>query len=202
MAVRLLAWDAPNMDMTLTKLLDGRPQPSQRPDLTVLHRWFVEGAGAGDHSEAAVFVNVPEHLADRMTGWVLYLCQTGFRVFAKPKIGPSDIDDEMAAYLTERPPSDVAEVVIASHDARAFLDVAERLAAAGVKVNVLGFREFAGQFVQSDAVRFVDAATVDDLFADLPQRVSLSDLPPEGRWFEPTAPVTTHVEPVDVDVSA
>ena len=80
--IRLLAWDAPNMDMVLANLLNGKPTPAQRPDLGDLQQWFRHRCQPDEECEAAVFVNVPEHLADRLTTWALWLTQTGYRVFA------------------------------------------------------------------------------------------------------------------------
>jgi len=195
--IRLLAWDAPNMDMVLANLLNGKPTPAQRPDLGDLQQWFRHRCQPDEECEAAVFVNVPEHLADRLTSLVLWLTQTGYRVFAKPKAGGSDIDDDIVDYITSRPPHDVAEIVLASHDARAFLTVAEELANAGIGVVVLGFREFAGRLATSEKLDFVDVSDVPNLFKDLPPRVRFDDLPAEGRWLEPTAGLTeTEVEPL------
>jgi uncharacterized protein len=195
--IRVLAWDAPNMDMVLTNLLKDKPTPDQRPDLADLQQWFRGRCQPDEECEAAVFVNVPAHLADRLTTWALWLTQTGYRVFAKPKVGGSDIDDDMVAYITSRPPHEVAEIVLASHDAKAFLTVAEELVDAGVSVVVLGFHEFAGGLANSDKLSFVDVSDVPNLFKDLPPRVRLDDLPAEGRWLEPTAGLTeTEVEPL------
>lgn len=196
--IRLLAWDTPNMDMVLANLLNARPSPDQRPDLAVLQQWFRRRTQVGDECEAAVFVNVPVHLADRLTGWVQWLTRTGYRVFAKPKVEPTDdIDDDMVACITSRPPHEVAEIVLASHDAKAFLTVAEELVDAGVSVAVLGFHEFAGGLATSEKLDFVDVSDVPNLFKELPPRVRLDDLPAEGRWLEPTAGLTeTEVEPL------
>lgn len=182
---RLLLWDAPNMDMTLSTLIGGKPSPRQRPDLGALIDWFLERGDPGDGHEAAVFVNVPAHLAERMTGWVMWLNETGYRVFAKPKEGASDIDEDIRARLHAIEPGDLAEVVLASHDAKAFLEDCETLAGKGVTVTVLGFRELAPRFARSESVTFVDLDEVAGLFDEPPPRVRLDALPIEGRWFEP-----------------
>lgn len=182
---RLLLWDAPNMDMTLSTLIGGKPTPRQRPNLGVLFEWFGNGGAGTDECEAAVFVNVPTHLAERMTGWVMWLNETGYRVFAKPKDGGSDIDEDLRARLHGTDPGELAEVVLASHDAKAFLDDCETLAGKGVVVTVIGFRELAPRFARSESVRFLDLDQIPGLFDEPPPRVRLDALPPEGRWFEP-----------------
>lgn len=182
---RLLLWDAPNMDMALSTLIGGKPTPHQRPDLGALYDWFVRRGDERDTHEAAVFVNVPTHLAERMTGWVMWLNETGYRVFAKPKDGASDIDDDIRTRLHGTDPGELAEVVLASHDAKAFLEDGEMLAAKGVTVTVLGFRELAPRFARSELLNFVDPEEVPELFDEPPPRVRLDALPPEGRWFEP-----------------
>lgn len=178
--MRRLAWDAPNMDMALSTLLGSKPSPRQRPDFAALYDWFTDGDPG---AEAAVFVNVPEHLVERLTGWVMWLNQTGFRVYAKPKIGDSDIDEELAAYAFADDGAE--EIVLGSHDARAFADEAEAAAHRGAQVRVLGFRELAGRLAALDDVGFVDLADIPGLFEELPPRVTLVGLPPQGRWFEP-----------------
>ncbi len=181
----------------LASLLNGKSTPAHRPDLAGLRQWFLDRCQTDEECESAVFINVPEHLADRLTSWVLWLTQTVYRLFAKPKIGASDIDDDVVAYVTGRPPHEVREIVLASHDAKAFLEVAEELADAGISVLVLGFREFAGRLPTSDKVSFVDVSDVPGLYKELPPRRRLDDLPPEGRWLEPTAGLTeAEVEPL------
>lgn len=197
---RLLAIDAPNLDMTLAALLGGRPAPRQRADLGVLLQWFRDRLAPGEEAEAAVFVNVREDLADKMAPWVLWLVSAGYRVFCKPKLGDSDIDDDLLRYLTGPRPDQLAEAALVSHDARAFLGITQDLAAAGVTVTVLGFAEYAGQFVRADRVGFVDLGDIPGLFAELPPRVSLHRLPPEGRWFEPMAAARTGLAPEHVDL--
>jgi uncharacterized protein len=182
---RLLLWDAPNMDMTLSTLIGGKPTPRQRPDLGALIEWFAARGSSEESHEAAVFVNVPAHLAERMTGWVMWLNETGYRVFAKPKEGASDIDQDIRARLYAVEPAELAEVVLASHDAKAFLEDGETLASKGVSVTVLGFRELAPRFARSETVTFVDLDEIPDLFDEPPPRVRLDALPIEGRWFEP-----------------
>jgi uncharacterized protein len=182
---RLLLWDAPNMDMTLSTLIGGKPTPRQRPDLGGLYKWFVRRGDPGDTYEAGVFVNVPPHLAERMTGWVMWLNETGYRVFAKPKDGTSDIDEDIRGRLHATEPDELAEVLLASHDAKAFLEDCETLAAKGVQVTVLGFRELAPRFARSEMLTFIDLDEIPGLFDEPPPRVRLDALPPHGRWFEP-----------------
>ena len=162
---RILAWDAPNMDMCIAQLLGCKPTPAYRPNFVALARWFVQsGDGGADghavHDEAAVFVNVPEHLAERLRQWVMWLTASGYRVFAKPKVQASDIDDEMLAYIASVPPGALSEVVLASHDAQAFLAPLTDLARAGVRVKVVGFAELAGGLSKSRDFEFATAYTL------------------------------------------
>lgn len=187
MVKRLLAVDAPNLDMTVSNVFGRRATARERPDYDALLRWFrgrqVDGDAPG---EAAVFLNIRMDAAEKVAPWVLWLTQTGYRVFCKPKIADSDIDDDIVDYLVAQPAEDLADIVLVSHDARAFLPVAEELGKAGAPVTVLGFAEYAGAFLRSEHVAFVDLSDVPDLFAvPLPPRVTLFNLPAEGRWFEP-----------------
>jgi putative heme uptake system protein len=182
----VLVWDAPNVDMTLANIIDGKPTPKDRPDLAVLGEWLVDQAAAEDDVEACVFVNVAPHVAGPMRGWVLWLLEQGFRVFAKPKLGDSDVDDDMIDHLWARQEDgDLEAVYVGSNDARAFLEPLAELADLDVGVHVLGFAEFAGGLATADHVDFIDLETIDGLFAEPLPRLTLERLPDDGRWFEP-----------------
>lgn len=186
MGRHLLVWDAPNIDMTLSNIIDGKPDPSTRPDLAVLARWLVDQAGPGDEVEACIFVNVPTHLTGPLRGWVLWLLETGFRVFAKPKLDDSDVDDDMVDHLLDRKQDgDLEAVYVGSNDARNFLDPLLDLDEDGVDVHVLGFAEHASGLAQADEITFVDLETIAGLFASPLPRLTLENLPLDGQWFEP-----------------
>lgn len=181
----LLVWDAPNIDMTLANIIDGRPTAKERPDLAVLGRWLVEQAGDQD-VEAAVFINVAAHVAGPLRGWVLWLLEQGFRVFAKPKIDDSDVDDDMIAHLHDRQHAgDLVAVYVASNDAKAFTAPLRELAIDGVEVTVLGFAEYAGGLSVQPEMRFVDLESITGLFSEPLPRIALDRLPATGQWFEP-----------------
>jgi uncharacterized protein len=189
-------WDAPNIDMAIASIVGARPTPAERPDFIALARWFVAG-GESMTNEAAVFVNVPEHHADRLQQWVVWLLSVGYRVFAKPRLLGSDVDSDMIDYLEEQAESgDLVEVVVASHDANNFLEPLEKLATDGVAVTVIGFAEQAGRLSRSEALRFTDFADIPHLFSVPLPRVDLARLPAEGRWFSPRVPLAaTDPEP-------
>jgi putative heme uptake system protein len=183
----VLVWDAPNIDMTLANIIDGRPTAKERPDLAVLGDWLVDHADEDEDVEASVFVNVAPHVAGPMRGWVLWLLEQGFRVFAKPKQGDSDVDDDMIDHLWRRfDEGDLAAVYVGSNDARAFLEPLQELAGRGVDVSVLGFAEYAGGLSTVEGLRFVDLESIEGLFAEALPRLNLELLPVDGRWFEPT----------------
>lgn len=187
MGRHVLVWDAPNIDMTLANIIDGRPTARERPDLAVLGEWLVDHAAHDDDVEACVFVNVAAHVAGPMRGWVLWLLEQGFRVFAKPKIDDSDVDDDMIDHLWERfEDGDLDAVYVGSNDAKAFLEPLGELRDRGVAVSVLGFAEYAGGLSVADGLRFVDLERIDGLFVEPLPRITLEALPQEGRWFEPS----------------
>lgn len=186
MGRHVLVWDAPNIDMTVANIIDGKPTARERPDLQVLGRWLVARA-AGDEVEACVFVNVAEHVAGPMRGWVLWLLEQGFRVFARPKVDDSDVDDDMLDHLFARQEEGLLTAAyVGSNDARCFVEPMLDLAVDGVDVTVLGFGEYAGGLSSQDGFEFVDLETIDGLFAAPLPRINLEVLPVEGRWFEPT----------------
>ena len=187
MGRHVLVWDAPNVDMTLANIIDGKPTAKDRPDLAVLGAWLVDHAGSGDDIEACVFVNVAPHVAGPLRGWVLWLLEQGYRVFAKPKRGDSDVDDDMLEHLWDRyEQGDLVAVYVGSNDARAFAGPLTEFLERAVTVTVLGFAEYAGQLSTVDGARFVDLETIDGLFAEALPRITLETLPVGGRWFEPT----------------
>jgi putative heme uptake system protein len=183
----VLVWDAPNIDMTLANIIDGKPTAKERPDLAVLGSWLVDHAGPDDDVEACVFINVAPHVAGPLRGWVLWLLEQGFRVFAKPKQGDSDVDDDMIDHLWDRfEAGELDAVYVGSNDAKAFQEPLVSLAERGVAVSALGFVEYAGALSTEDEIRFVDLETIEGLFAASLPRITLETLPLEGRWFEPT----------------
>ncbi len=190
MGYHLLVWDAPNVDMTLANIIDSKPTAKERPDLNVLGRWLLERTAGRDGPadvEACVFVNVAPHVAGPMRGWVLWLLEEGFRVFAKPKLADSDVDEDMLAHIHRRLHEvDLDGVYVGSNDARNFLGPLETLATTGLDVTVLGFAEYAGGLSTSEVLDFIDLEEIPELFAEPLPRINLDNLPPEGRWFEPT----------------
>ena len=187
MGRHVLVWDAPNIDMTLANIIDAKPTAQERPDLAVLGDWLVDHAEPSDDVEACVFVNVAPHVAGPLRGWVLWLLEQGFRVFAKPKRGDSDVDDDMIEHLWRRFESDdLSAVYVGSNDAKAFVEPLREFDRRGVPVTVLGFAEYAGALSSTDGLRFVDLESVSGLFTAPLPRVTLEALPAGGRWFEPT----------------
>lgn len=182
----VLVWDAPNIDMTIANIIDGRPTSRERPDLQVLGQWLVDHAG-DDEVEACVFVNVAEHVAGPLRGWVMWLLEQGFRVFARPKIEDSDVDDDMVEHLLARhEEGKLAAAYVGSNDARCFHDPLLDLVDDGVDVTVMGFAEYAGGLSSEEAFTFVDLEHIDGLLGVRLPRINLEMLPPEGQWFEPT----------------
>lgn len=186
MARHVLVWDAPNIDMTLANIIDGKPTARERPDLERLGHWLVQQAD-GEDVEACVFVNVADHVAGNLRGWVLWLLEQGFRVFARPKIDDSDVDDDMVGHLQAVHASgELGAAYVGSNDARCFVEPLHTLDAEGVDVTVLGFAEYAGGLSSDSSFRFVDLEDIDDLIPVNLPRINLESLPAEGRWFEPT----------------
>ncbi len=186
MGRHVLVWDAPNIDMTIANIIDGKPTTRERPDLEVLGQWLVDEAD-GDDVEACVFVNVADHVAGRLRGWVMWLLEQGYRVFARPKIEDSDVDDDMVAHLRARhAEGSLTAAYVGSNDARCFVEPLVDLDADGIDVTVLGFPEYAGGLSSEAAFRFVDLETIEDLIPVSLPRINLEHLPPQGRWFEPT----------------
>ena len=186
----LLVWDAPNIDMTLSNIIQARPTPASRPRFDAVARWLL--AGADDREvEGTVFANVPPGGAVSMRGWIEAIRPFGYAVFARPKLGPDDdVDGDMVAHIEARAASrTLRRLVVASGDGRNFLDPLERLAREGVEVVVLSFSEVAGYAQESDLLTFVDLEDVPGAFISPLPRVRLDNLPPGGAWLPPTRPM-------------
>jgi uncharacterized protein len=186
----LLVWDAPNIDMTLSNVIGGRPSASSRPRFDAVARWLL--TNAGDHEvEGAVFANVPPGGAATMRGWVEAIRSFGYAVFARPKLAAGDdVDADMLRHIHDRARTHhLRRLVVASGDGRNFNDPLEELADAGVEVTVLSFVEVAGYAQESDKITFVDLEDVPGAFTTPLPRVRLDNLPEGGAWLPPTRPM-------------
>ncbi|GGF93415.1 hypothetical protein GCM10007304_04150 [Rhodococcoides trifolii] len=194
----LLVWDAPNLDMGLGAILGGRPTAAYRPRFDALGRWLLGRTAQLSESytgtlepEATVFTNIAHGSADVVRPWVEALRNVGFAVFAKPKVDEdSDVDSDMLAHIEARRLTGLAGVMVASADGQAFREPLEAIAAAGVPVQVLGFREHASWAVSSETLEFVDLEDITGVFREPLPRVSLDTLPDEGAWLQPFRPLS------------
>jgi uncharacterized protein len=192
----LLVWDAPNIDMTLSNVIGGRPNPTSRPRFDAVARWLLTEAGEDRDVEGCVFANVPSGGAVSMRGWVEAIRSFGYAVFARPKLGPDDdVDDDMVAHIEHRAAERrLRRVVVASGDGRNFSEPLERLAARGVEVVVLSFVEVAGYAQESELIRFLDLEDVPGAFITPLPRVRLDNLPTGGAWLPPTRSMRSLLE--------
>lgn len=183
----LLVWDAPNIDMTLSNVIGGRPTPASRPRFDAVARWLLAGA-ADREVEGCVFANVPPGGAVSMRGWIEAIRSFGYAVFARPKLGPDDdVDADMLVHIERRLYTHhLRRLVVASGDGRNFLEPLEKLARDGVEVVVLSFAEVAGYAQESDVLSFIDLEDVPGAFTHPLPRVRLDNLPVGGAWLPPT----------------
>ncbi|MDJ0394731.1 NYN domain-containing protein [Rhodococcus sp. G-MC3] len=195
----LLVWDAPNLDMGLGAILGGRPTAAYRPRFDALGRWLLQRTAelsAGEPAilepEATVFTNIAPGSADVVRPWVEALRNVGFAVFAKPKVDEdSDVDADMLDHIELRNRGGgLAGVMVASADGQAFREPLESIAATGVPVQVLGFREHASWAVTSETLEFLDLEDIPGVFREPLPRVSLDSLPDEGAWLQPFRPLS------------
>ncbi|MFN0091374.1 MAG: hypothetical protein ACKVWR_14070 [Acidimicrobiales bacterium] len=186
--VRLLVWDAPDIDARLAEVAGVAPA-SAPAALDAVYLWLTQRCGPGQSAEACLFTLVAEGEEDAITPWVTQVRNSGFAVFAKPRRSGADSEGlagEIAAgvnrYAAE---GRLAEVVVASHNGDVFSGPLETLAAMGVPATVVGFREKAHFAALSRAIEFVDLEDVPGVFAEPLPRTNLFDLPSEGRTLPP-----------------
>src|SRR4051812_32395970 len=92
--------DIPNIDRTLADVLGHKPDRDTRPDWGLIYRWLeVQADGP---LEVCAFANVADPPYSAQARWLHYLRVQGYRVFAKPRTGESDIDQDMLDHLTRR----------------------------------------------------------------------------------------------------
>jgi uncharacterized protein len=196
----LLVWDAPNLDMGLGSILGRRPTALERPRFDALGRWLLArtaevAASRPDVSiepEATVFTNIAPGSAEVVRPWVDALRNVGFAVFAKPKIDEdSDVDRDMLTHISLRQSEGLAALVVASADGQAFRQPLEEIARAGVRVQVLGFREHASWALASDTLEFVDLEDIAGVFREPLPRIGLDSLPDQGAWLQPFRPLSS-----------
>lgn len=194
----LLVWDAPNMDMGLGAIIGGRPTAAYRPRFDALGRWLlrrtdeIATTGGGiPEPEATVFTNIAPGSAEVVRPWVDALRNVGFAVFAKPKLTEdSDVDSDMLAHIElRRATTGLAGVVVASADGQAFREPLLDVAAEGIPVTVIGFREHASWALSSEGLEFVDLEDIDGVFREPLPRIGLDSLPDEGAWLTPFRPL-------------
>jgi uncharacterized protein len=179
----LLIVDAPNVDAVVGRMLGRAPSRHERFDPSALSAWMKRHA-PNDMVERALFTNVTSPIRPGVEGWIRSLVDTGWRVFARPKLQPhDDIDEAMLAHLGAK---NWNNVVVFSHDSRCFAAPLSAMGKAGVAVTVLGFRESAGHLPDLAGVDFIDVDTVEGLFREMLPRVRFTDLPAGGGWIQRT----------------
>ncbi|GAC02666.1 NYN domain-containing protein [Gordonia namibiensis] len=197
----LLVWDAPNMDMGLGALLGGRPTAAHRPRFDALGRWLLQRTadvsaltenGGVVEPEATVFTNIAPGSADVVRPWVDALRNVGFAVFAKPKLSEdSDVDSDMLDHIElRRHTVGLAGVIVASADGQAFREPLLEVAADGVPVTVIGFREHASWALTTEELEFIDLEDIPGVFREPLPRIGLDSLPDEGAWLTPFRPLS------------
>ncbi|MGB3304491.1 NYN domain-containing protein [Gordonia sp. (in: high G+C Gram-positive bacteria)] len=195
----LLVWDAPNMDMGLGGILGGRPTAAHRPRFDALGRWILKRNAAlaatlrtEVEPEATVFTNIVPGSADVVRPWVEALRNVGYAVFAKPKLTEdSDVDTDMLDHIqVRRYTPGLAGVIVASADGQAFREPLLEIAAEGIPVTVIGFREHASWAVTCDDIEFIDLEEIPGVFREALPRIGLDSLPDEGAWLTPFRPLS------------
>lgn len=197
----LLVWDAPNMDMGLGALLGGRPTAAHRPRFDALGRWLLHRTAEASANtpeqgqiepEATVFTNIAPGSADVVRPWVDALRNVGFAVFAKPKLtDDSDVDSDMLDHIElRRHTVGLAGVIVASADGQAFREPLLEVAADGVPVTVIGFREHASWALTTEGLEFIDLEDIPGVFREPLPRIGLDSLPDDGAWLPPFRPLS------------
>ena len=129
--------------------------------------------------------------ADVVRPWVDALRNVGYAVFAKPKLSEdSDVDPDMLDHIElRRHTVGLAGLIVASADGQAFRDPLVEIAAEGVPVTVIGFREHVSWALSTDGLEFVDLEEIPGVFREPLPRIGLDSLPDDGAWLTPFRPL-------------
>lgn len=184
----VVVWDAPNIPIAVGTSLSTLPNGIERLSLDRVVEWLANRAAQRRLVlDATMFFNVPKHHIDELRHAVQAVRSTGFGVYARPKLSASDdVDDAMVTRIRNAvATSNVGEVIVASHDRRAFAPVLADVAAKGVPAFVLGHRQFATWVDAAVGVSFISLQSVADCFRERLTRVDLEYLPDEGTFLPP-----------------
>lgn len=141
--------------------------------------------------EATVFTNIVPGSADVVRPWVEALRNVGYAVFAKPKVSEdSDVDSDMLDHIElRRHTVGLAGLILASADGQAFREPLLEIAADGIPVTIIGFREHASWALTADGLEFVDLEDIPGVFREPLPRIGLDSLPDDGAWLAPFRPL-------------
>jgi uncharacterized protein len=181
-----LVWDLPNQSAHLTELLGAMPTKSRRPDFEALAALTRRRAGDADAVAATVFVNVPAN-AQGLQGFLTALRNLGFGVFARPKVGKSDIDDDIVNHVRSIS-HELQDLLVGTHD-RELLERCTREVPDRCRVTVLAFEEASAWAMNSQRLEFVDLEDIPGFFTTPLHRTRLRHLPPQGMLLPPMNPL-------------
>lgn len=141
--------------------------------------------------EATVFTNIVPGSAEVVRPWVDALRNVGYAVFAKPKLSEdSDVDPDMLDHFeVRRHTVGLAALIVASADGQAFREPLLEIAADGVPVTVVGFREHASWALSAPELEFLDLEDIPGVFREPLPRIGLDSLPDDGAWLTPFRPL-------------
>jgi len=177
-----LVWDQPNISATLSQLLRG---DRQRLGFEALARFVSSRADLGAQAGATLFFNVTN--AKNLESFVFSLRSMGFGIFALPKVGESDIDDNLVAHVRELS-STLGRLLIATHD-RALIQRCLAEVRPECQVTVVALEEHSSWAMQQPRVQFLDLEDIPGLFPRPLARMSLGRLPAHGALLPPLGPL-------------
>lgn len=184
----LLVWDAPNISIRSGAAVLTHPKSDDLLSLDRIGAWLAKRADARELTPCAtVFVNVSAENMDVHLRFTQAVRSPGFAVHAVPKAQRGDdVDKAMAEHVRQALAArDVGELIVASHDRKAFAGVLAEAAAQGITASVLGH---AASATWVDAVRgasFIDLRFVAECLRDRNPRPSFEGLPADGQYFPP-----------------
>jgi uncharacterized protein len=207
-AVRLLLWNEHDIAARLADVLVAETDSPPSASLESLLDWLDARCGEGEESQAIYLTMLAPGQEKSERDRITEIRTLGYGVFIKPAQDGATPDLGAAAVAQVNASlargDIVSEVLVATHDG-ALRSQLEGLAARGITVTVLGFREEAGFAAESSQLGFVDVEDTGAFGSPLP-RTNLYDVPAEGLSLPPLrrgkrAPVAVAAEVAAPDVA-
>ncbi len=187
--VAVIVVDLPNMNSRLRELVgaDVHLGEDQKIHYDVLKAYFESLFDDDTDINATAFMNVSHDNWGGALGWSnSSMKSAGWEVYVRPRIGKSDVDENMTAHIekiTNNPAKEVVMVAIVSHDVSQFGGLLAQLSRQGIRAAYVAFSEMISPWPKEgvEVIDLRDIAGITD--KPLPDRLRYENIPAEGMYL-------------------